>query len=185
MNEPSRMKKIGATPAKLALVGVLAVVLLVVIVGQLPTSQAPSEIASRQTTQSNEQSKRPKLAQTKKQTEGSLEKTKAAPRVWTEMTVESIVAFDPLAKPDWLITAEASLVDGSEGIFSDKSQREAKKAAVLKQLMQEGTKIVVISSGEKRATLGEQQVRIGDQFEGFEITDITKQGVVLSELEQR
>ena len=38
MNFKARLEKAGATPAKLALIGVLSVVLIVVIVVQLPES---------------------------------------------------------------------------------------------------------------------------------------------------
>ena len=48
------------------------------------------------------------------------------------------------------------------------------------KLREQGTRIVVLTDGEKVAWIGDQSVRIGDSIQGFRITDITAAGVVLT-----
>ncbi len=176
----------GATPGKLALVGVLAVVLLVVLVGQLSDSKSTPQLANRRTPLLNQSSRSAKLnPQLTIQSNSSTDfrEQSSEPPTWPDLSLETIVAFDPFATPPWLSSATtAGPTDDSQ---LSEASRQAQKAEALKQLQEQGTTIVVIASDGKRATIGEQTVRIGDHIEGFVITDITKQGVVLSEFEQQ
>lgn len=190
------MKRIGATPGKLALVGVLAVVLATVVVGQLPDSSvAATPAAAGLRTTLPDSSNPPKIAnqqqttssQSKLHTKPSIttrnaKKKTSEPPTWPDLSLETVVAFDPFAAPPWLNDARAAAQAGpADERFLSEAARRAQKEAVLKKLQEQGTTIVVISSDDKRATIGKQTVRVGDHLEGFVITDITKQGIELSE----
>jgi hypothetical protein len=49
-------------------------------------------------------------------------------------------------------------------------------------LKKQQTKIVVITDSERVATIGDQSFRVGDTIEGFQVSEITKRGIVLTEL---
>ncbi|MCA9230680.1 MAG: hypothetical protein KDA57_08510 [Planctomycetales bacterium] len=193
MTTSNLMQRTGATPAKLALVAVLAIVLVTVIVVQLPENQPALEPAQAHSTASANQPNQQingKPIQEKPNQELSKDpdtKRPTGPREWPELSIDGAIAFDPLAAPEWLVAAmEANDDSGVRNRFVSEVQRQARNAEVLAQLREQGTSIVVITNtGEKRATIGEQSLRIGDQIEGFQITDITKQGVVLSEVDTR
>jgi len=102
----------GATPGKLALVGVLALVLIMVVVGQLPDKTAPAELALRRPTLSHNQPKRqqasqpqniqdqtklehPESSTSSESSIGSKEHPLEKP-TWPDLSLDSIVAFDPL-----------------------------------------------------------------------------------------
>ena len=183
MTEPNLMQRIGVTRGKLALIAVLAVMLITVIIVQLPDSSDTSELALRRPTPSNPQQsiqEESKLGGSRSSTTVA-EQQPSPPPMWPELPLDRIIAFDPFAAPDWLTAARKER--DQDGHLSEKTQRRARKAEVLELLRKQGTTIVVISSEEKRAVIGEQSVRIGDHLEGFQIIDITKQGVVLSEIE--
>jgi len=184
------MKRMGATPGKLALVGVLAVVLVTVIVGQLPDSTTTPEVARRPRTPMLNQSNSTAAAnQPRPFHSNSATKSKeqsSKPPTWPELSLETIVAFDPFATPLWLSSAGAAAQAGpADSSLLTEAAWRAQKASILKKLQDQGTTIVVITSTDKRATIGSQTVRIGDHIEGFVISDITRQGVVLSEFEKR
>jgi hypothetical protein len=175
---------------------VLAIVLGTVVVRQLPDSSTAPTLAREQTPSSRSASSRrpsanplsaPQNTSPTNDSEQSSDATqeKQIAKSWPKLSLDKILAHDPLAAPDWLLAAksDAPTVD-DEGRLLAQSKSRARNAEVLEQLREEGTKVVVISGGEKRAIIGDQTVRIGDLIEGFQITDITRQGVVLTEVEQ-
>lgn len=178
----SMRERIGATPGKLALVGVLAVVLVMVIVVQLRSSSSTSkmktapvsELPGRKTT-TDEAAVATSAPQS--QEKNSEEKP---PRNWPELTMNAITAFDPLDAPTWYLTA-ANFEETSDQTGPTLTSAEDQAHAVaLEALKQAGTAIVLIANGERIAMIGERQVRIGDSIEGYEVSDITDQGVVLT-----
>ena len=189
------MEKAGVTPGKLALVGVLALVFIGVIVCQLPDNSVTSQPATRDSSE--------KLSQPSQQrpsdaggTRSNVAKdttppTSQAPteqpiRTWPKLSLDRILSYDPLAAPDWLVDARnaAPPVDEASRLVAE-AEREQRKEEVLRQLREQGAKVIVFSGNDKRAAIGNQSVRIGETIEGFRITDITREGVVLTELEPR
>lgn len=176
MNQPTTMQKLGATPAKLALVGVLGIVFLIVVVPQL-IGQSPEP--TRASASSKQKARRTRPKQSKKETKKPLVDTTAEARpaqVWPDIPFQQIVTIDPLAKPEWFLAIletekkEQQLADSNEN------------SQALAELEKQGASIVVITNRERAATIGEQLVRIGDRIEGFEVSDITTEGVVLTEV---
>ena len=180
----SMRERIGASRGKLALVGLLAVVLVVVIVAQLPSSNSddlPTAPVSRMPER--------EAAAESASAPSSSEKTSLdkPPRKWPELSMNAIIAFDPLAAPSWYLAA-TQVERSNENEQDDPtlaSAEERASSAVLEALQQAGTTIVLTSNGERIATIGEQQFRIGDRIAGYLVSDITDQGVILTKSRPR
>ncbi len=89
--------------------------------------------------------------------------------------MNSSLSYDPLTAPDWFVTEHdaAPLVVDVEG--------QEQKEQALQKLLEQEAQAIVFSGNEKRASIGNQSVRIGDMINGFRITDITREGIVLTE----
>jgi len=178
MSNPNRMARIGATPGKLALISVLAVVLAGVIVGQLPDASPPNDVVPQKAESS--ESKQEKGARNASAPTSSTKPNQQTfkPRQWPRLSVEEASAFDPFAATGPL-AAPPSMA--TKPIAED----EIKDSQALEELLQQEATIVVIADKDKVATIGTQQLRIGDVVEGYQVTDITTQGVVLTELKKQ
>ena len=176
MNQPTTMQKLGATPAKLALVGVLAVVLLIVVVplvkGKKSAPDHPQVSAQKKTKKTRPH--RHKL--NTNQDSGKTDKETLPEVSWPEISMEEIVKNDPMKVPNWFVQVSREKKREKQLVDTSKNLR------VLEQLEELGASIVVIAEDERIATIGEQQVKIGDRIEGFEVSDITTEGVVLTEI---
>jgi len=157
--------KLGVTRGKLALVAVLSVVLVVVIVQQLPEGAAqPDETAAAAA------ELRPTNTKSEAAIATSNAKSNADMRPWPTSDVATAIANDPFALPEW--------VDRPEAVQND-------NANLLADLQEQGASIVMIGTGEKSARVGDHRVRVGDVLDGYRITDITDQGIVLDKLDNR
>jgi hypothetical protein len=172
----------GATPGKLALVGVLAVALVLVIVVQMPDD---SNVAQTATASVGKKPELDKSSDDKTESDKGTELSEQTandklPRHWPELTMETITALDPLTAPPWYIAAAHIEPAKEQDNLSLALAEEEARAAALATLQQAGATIVLISNGERIATIGDQRIRIGDNIEGFQVSDITDQGVVLT-----
>jgi len=189
------MKKSGATPRKLALVAVLAVVLVAVIAGQLPSRSAAPQLVSR-----NSSSIQSKLVQPEPKIAAELQPvspevpaesaeqspTEPTTRDWPKLTMDSILSYDPLAEPDWLVQARNTTPPVDEATrLAAEAERQRRKEEILQQLREQGARAVVFSGNDKRAAIGNQSVRIGETIGGLRITEITRAGIVLTEYESQ
>lgn len=178
MSNPNRMARIGATPGKLALIGVLAVVLAGVIVGQLPGTPPPNDVVQQKTESS--ESKQEKGARNASASTSSTKPNQqlSKPQQWPRLSVKEASTFDPFA-------ATGPLAAPPSTVTKPNAEDETKDSLALEKLLQQKATIVVIADKDKVATIGTQQLRIGDVVEGYQVTDITTQGVVLTELKKR
>jgi hypothetical protein len=175
-------ERTGATRGKLALVGVLAVVLVVVIVVQLPgpasvDKAATAAITSLAELEQADNDKGESNSATKQANKTRIDTT---PRQWPELSMDTITASDPLAAPSWYVAAAQVEPTNEQDDPSLAEAEDNARAAALATLQQTGASIVLIANGERIATIGDQSVRIGDSIEGFQVSDITDQGVVLT-----
>jgi hypothetical protein len=53
---------------------------------------------------------------------------------------------------------------------------------VLEELKNQPAKMIMITSDDRVATIGEQSFRVGDTIEGFQVTAITTEGIELTEI---
>lgn len=181
----TKKERIGATRGKLALVGVLAVVLVVVIVIQLPGTSniddvptAPiSEMPGWEGDVNTNAASVPSVTPTP-----PVEKP---PRKWPELSMEVIVACDPLAAPPWYLDAIALDQSKEQSDGKSASAEGVADSPALADLQEAGATIVLIADGERIATIGERQIRIGDRIDGYQVSDITDQGVILTKSKSR
>lgn len=176
MTEQTWLERNGATPGKLAVVGTLAVVLLAVLWHNFTASQSPAEVTEGKTRLSTHQTT--VTADTTVPTKQVLVKPEvvaATRKIWPKYSLEKVTKYDPLAKPMWYLMAQAT-EEGTAGASL------ARSAQVLEELKKQPTKIVVVSGNERIATIGELSFRVGDTIEGFQVTEITTDGIVLTEL---
>jgi len=165
--------KIGATPGKLALVATLAVVLVAVIVSQLPGESDPEANALRRAGASASLKKGPARSDKKDPALAGKNQQRQDKQIWPELALEEALAHDPFAKPAWLS-------GGVEEETKPEVDLSREKSLVLQKMQQEGASIVVISDKNKVAEIGAQWLRVGDVVDGYLITDITPEGVVLT-----
>lgn len=185
----TKKDRIGASRGKLALVGVLAVVLVVVVVMQLPGTSDVGDVPTASVTEmpgrqgegdaanpANRNSNPPAPQSTS--TPGE-----KPPRVWPELSMEEILACDPLAAPAWYLAAIQP--EQSKEHAKGRTNETPKDSLVLAELQQTGATIVLIADGQRIATIGERQIHIGDRIEGYQVSDITDQGVILTKSRPR
>ncbi len=164
MTEPNWLARSGATPRKLAIVGVLTLALIAVIWHNAVGSAKPVAKKVIQTPASQAKVEKAALPNPI---------VNIAARKWPKISLGKAVRNDPFGMPVWYLMAQAE--EGTAGASL------ARSAQVLEELKKQQTKIIVISNGDRIATIGEQSFRVGDMIEGFQISEITKSGIVLTE----
>lgn len=165
MSLKQTLEKHGATPGKLALVGVLCLVLVVVVVRQLPESapSVPRAVAAKP------------QGQPKGESKPSPQKTKEKKELpaWPQKTLHDALASNPFKLPVWARQLETEAVaSGAE--LGD-----------LLEIQQQGASVVVIGDAVKSASVGEQTYYVGDVLEGYRVVDITTQGILLDKIDSR
>lgn len=170
MINKQQLEKMGATPGKLALVGILSLVLVGVIVMQLPKSN-PSPVATQAAP-----SRAPSRAKAKQPVSTPANATVAnkqtrEPQPWPQTDLSELLSRDPFALPTWAV--------------QEKEAAAKQQPSELVELQKQGASIVMITKDGKSATIGDQKVSVGDVLEGYRITDITSQGIILDKLETR
>ena len=167
MSYKQQLEKMGVTPSKLALVVVLSVVLVAVIVMQLPDeSTTPSVVSDR----SSSSQKKLKPVKPEVATESSTKQMRTDLPSWPKVTLAQALVADPFKAPDWAVPVKAERPEG-EGDLAE--------------LQEQGVSIVVITSDFKSARIGDQKVQVGDVLEGYRITDITADGILLDKIKSQ
>lgn len=179
------LKRIGATPGKLAVVGLLCAVMAVVwwqaIAGSVRTSTskaaaAKSSAASSEATASVSQSLTVKNDGGRASSQTPAD-TKTVVADWPKLPLADAIKNDPFAKPGWaILRKEPQMVAKAE------AGDAANEAVTREELLQQGTKLIVISGERKVATIGDREVTIGDTLGEYKVLDITSRGVVLSDV---
>lgn len=172
MTERNWLERNGATPAKLATVGVLVAVLGFVIWNQVSGGAKPA--IAKTTRQPISPTQKVTEAAPKSAAVATSEQAAAEIREWPKLKLENVVKNDPFATPMWYLMAQAEETGGQAGSL-------VRSAQVLEELKKQQNKIVVITTADRIATIGEQSFRVGDTIEGFQISEITRSGIVLTE----
>ncbi len=175
MTEQNWLARTGATPAKLAVVCGLTVALVAIIWHNASgTTQPPSVRKTHQTAAPQEQ-----VVANKGQDSSPVEEpmAKNVPRIWPKFKLENLVKNDPFTMPMWYLVAHTDDA-GPPGASL------ARSAQVLEELKKQPAKMIMITSEDRVATIGEQSYRVGDKIEGFQVTAITTEGIVLTEIDR-
>jgi hypothetical protein len=171
---------VGATPGKLALMGVLAIALIVVVTKNWPgktesAEEAPEEPSLETTTTTEPTTAAPApapVATTSMAAPASPFGEFAADEHWPEPPLKEVTKYDPFATAAWAIAAQTT----SPAKNADKEKQIGELLAA--------KDVLIFMTGETRvARIGNQEFRVGDTVGRFKISDITSQGVVLSEVQ--
>jgi hypothetical protein len=169
----AKRDRVGATRGKLALVGVLALVLVYVLISNLSAMGGAAALQTGET------------AAPTHATADAVKEDLVAPapvganpfggfaedRNWPRASLDKVTSFDPLAAPDWLAPAERVAT-------TDAEQSETN---TLEELRSAASAIIIVADGHRIARIGSQDYHVGDFVGPYQITDISSAGIVLSE----
>lgn len=179
-----RLKQLGLTPAKGALVAGLLLLLAVIWGPQILSfdggASAPSSKITAQST--GKASRRSPSGTSAKKGTALSTVTPAVSSSKREIPVigaSEAGAYDPFRVPSWS-PAAAMIAQRSTGQENDSSfltEEELEQRA--SSLRQAGVAMVLVSSTGRIAKIGDQTVQVGDEIDGFRVMKITAEGVVL------
>lgn len=180
MSYQKQLEKMGATPGKLALIGGLVLVLVVVIVQQIPSGDAGIQASANVSTElvaGTSQSQPQQVGKASPNDENlagaSTTEQQFELPPWPEINLAETLASDPFALPNWVAKEEREIE-----VATQKPDR-------LAELQKQGASVVVIAAGQKSASIGEQKIRVGDIVAGYKVSDITTQGIFVDKLDAR
>ena len=188
-------KSVGLTPAKGALIGVLAVVLMAVLYVQFggsettvePAIAEPAPVASKAPTGRTKVDSKPKEVVTA--TIETAHKTLSNLSSWQPPELETVVQYDPFALPASFpqprsAEAEAALAqiasDGKVEEEPDPAKRQAELADFtrkLEELRHNGVQVIIRQNDQYVAMIGDQTIHVGDEINGFRVVAIDGNGV--------
>jgi hypothetical protein len=191
-------QQLGLTRGKAILIGVLAVALLGVIVVQYRrfSGGGPPQVAASATPRraSKARPARPDTAATKQPAaapnpEGGAD---AALREfdqvkWKSSTLAEVIAYDPFALPGAFPQPPKFVgpdgADTGQALTAEEQAQQIVDALAelrmqLEELKQRGVHVILGKDGQYVATIGDQRIQVGDDINGFTVTEIDpKSGV--------
>jgi hypothetical protein len=188
----------GASPKKLALIGVLAVILLGVLYYQFAPSGGDDPAETPRTARAE---RLPRSASaTAKGTGKSAADDGKSPefllesvdrRQWKAPALETVARYDPFALPAAFpqpVAPSLPGVKGADGVIvaadatvDAESQAEtiAESQAKLAELKQRGVRVIIQGKKQATAVIGDRTVHVGDDVDGFTVKAIQPDGVVV------
>lgn len=197
-DEQDRSKRIGVTPGKLVLIGVLAVVLLGVLYVQFGAGgSAESVLAAEEAVEPLSpptKSAAPAVANAARAdvapAASPSENQAATARTtqWSIPDVARITEHDPFALPLAFpqparsadgkgLTAENLKATDAATRASRLADEVAKRQTALEELRRRGVSVIVKQRGQYVAMIGDRTIRVGDEINGFTVTSIEADGV--------
>jgi hypothetical protein len=191
-------QKTGASPQKLALIGVLAVILLGVLYVQFVPTGDDNPVEVPRTARAERPTRRApvttkgdarKAATDDNSPEFLLESVDR--RQWTAPALDEVVRYDPFALPAVFPQPVAVTLPGAKGaepgvvaadVTADaESQAEtiAEMQAKLVELRQRGVRVIIQGKKQATAVIGDRTVHVGDDVDGFTVKAIQPDGVVV------
>ena len=161
------LKRWGVTPAKLALIGVLAVVLVAVVVFQWPdtSASAPAVELNRAATRD----KAATSASPPQARAGSPSAPTRAAVVWPKLTLAEIVRHNPFQLPEKMRPQPAK---------ADNPQ-DAQDQQILQTLTDPSSVVILMVGEEHVARVGATTFRPGDKIGHYRVAKIDATGVWL------
>ncbi len=163
------LKKYGMTPGRAAIMAVLALALGVIWGPQLlssgvdrpAVSAAPPRTAEPTASPVQAPLALPAIAGEKEAKRQSL----------PQISAEEAGAYDPFAPPSWSPAAVSLLAGDAAGAIDNTAER-------FQAIRSRGVAMILVSPDGNAAQLGDRTLRVGDSIDGFEVVDITAEGVV-------
>jgi hypothetical protein len=183
--------KFGASPGRLVVVFVLAVVLAVVLYMQFGTSETPTDTTADQ----HRPTPTVRAPQTANSAKGAT-KPDGAPlaakaRTWPTIALEEVQRHNPFRLPPSLVPDVEPSVAAQQNVSASPSEDEPRVSQFQQRrddafasLRDEGITLVVLGERERVVTIGTRDLRVGDIVDGFKVSEIGPGGVVLVETEQ-
>ena len=187
MADSGGKSKVGATPGKLVLIAVLAVVFVSVLLLQFtasedpPAPQANAEESSGSDTRSTENGT---SVPTSPPDNGDVPKQA---RQRPKIALEEVLRHDPFAVPASLLppptkpSSASTVREVPDQARQQELQRQREQA--LATVRAQGIQMVFVGKAGQAAIIGDRRIRVGDVLEGFRVTHIDSDGVTLSEQE--
>ena len=173
MFETPLMKRLGVTPAKLALVGVLAVVLIVVIVLQWPSSSPAPTAANVSDVAADKEEPTPEDRPVAPA--GNAVSPARPPVAWPEISLTEVAQHDPFRLPAHLRPARPTV----------KPQDNPHNRNILQELAEAQGGMILMVGNEHVARVGAKTLRTGDKIGTFRVSKIDATGVwLVDELEE-
>jgi hypothetical protein len=193
-DKPNWAKQAGVTPGKLALIGVLAVALVGVLYLQYgpTTKRAPTTTlrppAEPESAASPARATSPADAAHASAT--APRKKTGAITGWQSPELGSIVQYDPFALPTSFPQPRQIEVAGATSPTKTAEEASAQQAALaeertkseteLQGLRQQGVQAILRRDDQYVAIVGDHEVHVGDQINGFTVIAIDADGVRLA-----
>ena len=163
-----RLKQWGLTPAKMALIAILAVVLVVVVAVQLPGAAGPEPVVA--TPPRPVRKAVPVRTEPATTTSPTIANAGVAATPLPQIPIADIVRHNPFRLPAHL---RPSLPDNSTKPTDPQNQH------ILQELISSQSGIVLMVGGEHVARIGATTIRVGDKFGQYRVSKIDAAGVVL------
>ncbi|MCC6492041.1 MAG: hypothetical protein IT424_03365 [Pirellulales bacterium] len=177
MSQQKPQDRVGATPGKLALIAVLAVVLAAVVASNWQAEEPSAPVADSVAAPSARAAARA-VGETPSSSENPQSDSQGSPfgdfaadDNWPEANLREVTACDPLAAAGWAVPPDG---DGENGGVSEQQIKELRTAQ---------NAIIFLAGDTRVARIGDREFRIGDTIGHFKISEISSKGVILSEAE--
>ncbi len=188
-------KQAGVTPSKLALIAVLAVVLVGVLYRQFaPESKPPLSVAPPPvftTSVASAPSASPPVAAVAPPDQSAPRKRTGAVASWSSPEFTPVVDFDPFALPASFpqpqhADEQVALAQGATAAEEASAQQAAleaertKSEGELQGLKQQGVAVIIKKNKKYVALVGDQEVQVGDEINGFKVIAIDADGAIVA-----
>ena len=192
-NKPTWAKQAGMTPGKLALIGVLAVVLGGVlylqsgpISQQASTSAPPPAMAAESTASPTDSNAAVDVAIAP--VDAAPSKKTGAVASWQLPDLASVVEYDPFALPasfpqpqnadeEAALAQNAVQTQDASAVQAALEAERTKSETELQGLRQQGVHVIIKRENKYVAIVGDTEVHVGDQIDGFTVIAIDADGV--------
>jgi hypothetical protein len=188
------LKRIGLTPGKAILIGVLAFVLVAVVYKQFATPGAEDEIMPQPASSppidqraAVKSATAAAVASPAPPANARVELRRLDQSRWKSPELSAVIAYDPFALPPSFpqpakIGIAAALADGEAGASSTADSEQLAEALErlqqqLEELKQRGVHVIVNKNDHYVAMIGDRLVHVGDEINGFIVTEIDPRGV--------
>jgi hypothetical protein len=190
------LKRIGLTPGKAVLIGILGIVLVGVVYKQYRSfgadeaiEPAPAATTPRPSGQRATVPAAPSAAVVQPKTSGdaNVELLALDQSRWRSPELSAVIAYDPFALPPTFpqppktgIAAELA-----EGVMGASAAADAEQLAEalenlqmqLEELKSRGVHVILNKNDQYVAMIGDRTIHVGDEINGFIVTEIDLEGV--------